>query len=78
MLQACILESGVNWKGHLPLIELSYNNSYHSSINMTPYETLYIRKYRALLCWAKVFDKRILGPEVIQETTKKIRMAKTK
>ncbi|KAL6180385.1 hypothetical protein ACLB2K_047048 [Fragaria x ananassa] len=30
-----------SWKDHLQLIEFAYNNSYHSSISMAPYETLY-------------------------------------
>jgi len=32
MLCACILEDGGSWSHHLPLIEFSYNNTYHSSI----------------------------------------------
>jgi hypothetical protein len=41
MLCACMLEDGGSWNNHLPLIEFSYNNSYHSSIGMAPYEELY-------------------------------------
>ena len=29
-----------NWYNHLPLVDFAYNNSYHSSIFMTPYEAL--------------------------------------
>ena len=36
MLKACILELKGSWDDHLPLIEFAYNNSYHSSIGMTP------------------------------------------
>ncbi|GJR13070.1 putative reverse transcriptase domain-containing protein [Tanacetum coccineum] len=32
MLRACVLDFGGSWEVHLPLIEFSYNNSYHSSI----------------------------------------------
>jgi transposase InsO family protein len=38
MLCAYVLEDGGSWNNHLPLIEFSYNNSYHSSIGMAPYE----------------------------------------
>jgi hypothetical protein len=65
MLRACVLEDGGSWNHHLPLIEFSYNNSYHSSIGMAPYEALYGRKCKTLLCWAEVGDKSILGPEII-------------
>ena len=35
----------------LPLIEITFNNSYHASIGMTPYEILNGRKCRPPLCW---------------------------
>jgi hypothetical protein len=72
MLCACMLEDGGSWNNHLPLIEFSYNNSYHSSIGMAPYEALYGRKCKTPLCWAEVGDKSIIGLEIIQETTLKI------
>ena len=78
MLRACVLESRGNWKELLPLIEFSYNNSYHASIGMAPYEALYGRKCRTPLCWSEVGEDRILGPEIIQETTEKIQMIREK
>ncbi|XP_024965888.1 uncharacterized protein LOC112506091 [Cynara cardunculus var. scolymus] len=41
MLRACILEFGGSWDNHLPLVEFSYNNSYHSTIGMAPFVALY-------------------------------------
>ena len=41
MLRACVLDLKGTWEEHLPLVEFSYNNSYHASIQMTPYEALY-------------------------------------
>jgi hypothetical protein len=78
MLRACVLEDGGSWNHHLHLIEFSYNNSYHSSIGMAPYEALYGRKCRTPLCWAEVGDKSIIGPEIIQETTLKIKSIQEK
>nr|GEX19397.1 putative reverse transcriptase domain-containing protein [Tanacetum cinerariifolium] len=57
---------------HLPLVEFSYNNSYHASIKATPFEALYGRKYRSPVCWAEVGDVQLTGPKIIHETTKKI------
>ena len=37
MLSACVIDFKGSWDDHLPLIEFAYNNSYHSSIQMTPY-----------------------------------------
>ncbi|GAU46468.1 hypothetical protein TSUD_402350 [Trifolium subterraneum] len=76
MLRACILEDGGNWSKHLHLIEFAYNNSYHASTGMAPYEALYGRKCRTPLCWTEVGDKGVLGPEIIQETTLKIKSVK--
>ncbi|KAD4180427.1 hypothetical protein E3N88_29018 [Mikania micrantha] len=72
MLRTCILDFGGSWDTHLPLIEFSYNNSYHSSIGCAPFEALYGRKCRSPICWTEVGDNRITGPELIQETTDKI------
>ena len=47
MLQACILDFKGSWDDHLPLIEFAYNNIYHSSIKMAPYEALYGQKCRS-------------------------------
>ena len=41
MLRACVIDFKGSWDDHLPLIEFAYNNSYHSSIQMTRYEALY-------------------------------------
>ncbi|KAI3827213.1 hypothetical protein L1987_01285 [Smallanthus sonchifolius] len=46
MLRACIIDFGGSWDSHLPLAEFSYNNSYHSSIRMPPYEMPYGRRCR--------------------------------
>nr|GEX39941.1 hypothetical protein [Tanacetum cinerariifolium] len=37
------------WDRHLPLVEFSYNNSYHASIKAAPYEALYGQKCRSLI-----------------------------
>ncbi|GJU42365.1 putative reverse transcriptase domain-containing protein [Tanacetum coccineum] len=72
MLQACAIDFGKGWERHLPLVEFSYNNSYHASIKATPFEVLYGQKCRSLVCWAKIGDVQITGPEIIHETTEKI------
>ncbi|KAK9077950.1 hypothetical protein SSX86_002007 [Deinandra increscens subsp. villosa] len=72
MLRACVIDYGGSWSSFLPLIEFSYNNSYHSSIGMAPFEALYGRKCRSPICWSEVGESQITGPELIQETTDKI------
>ncbi|GJT44752.1 putative reverse transcriptase domain-containing protein [Tanacetum coccineum] len=72
MLRACVIDFGKGWERHLPLVEFSYNNSYHASIKAAPFEALYGRKCRSPVCWAKVGDVQLTGPEIIHETTEKI------
>nr|GEX88349.1 putative reverse transcriptase domain-containing protein [Tanacetum cinerariifolium] len=60
------------WERHLPLVEFSYNNSYHASIKAAPFEALHGRKFRLLVYWAEVGDAQLTSPEIIQETTEKI------
>ncbi|GJS77949.1 putative reverse transcriptase domain-containing protein [Tanacetum coccineum] len=48
MLRACAIDFGKGWVNHLPLVEFSYNNSYHASIKAAPFEALYGRKCRLL------------------------------
>ncbi|GKE94449.1 putative reverse transcriptase domain-containing protein [Tanacetum coccineum] len=47
MLRACVIDFRKRWDKHLPLIEFSYNNSYHASIKAAPFEALYGRKCRS-------------------------------
>ena len=54
-----------SWSDHLPLVEFAYNNSYHSSIEMAPYEALYGRKYRYPLCWDEIGERELTGPKII-------------
>ncbi|GJZ75297.1 putative reverse transcriptase domain-containing protein [Tanacetum coccineum] len=72
MLRTCVIDFGNGWEGHLPLIEFSYNNSYHASIKAAPFEALYGRKCWSPVCWAEVGDARLTGPELVHETTEKI------
>ncbi|GKF87416.1 putative reverse transcriptase domain-containing protein, partial [Tanacetum coccineum] len=51
MLRACVLDFRKGWDKHLPLVEFSYNNSYHTSIKAAPFEELYGRKCRSPICW---------------------------
>ncbi|GJW82901.1 putative reverse transcriptase domain-containing protein [Tanacetum coccineum] len=59
MLRACVIDFGKGWVKHLPLAEFSYNNSYHASIKAAPYEALYGRKCRSLVCWAEVGEAQL-------------------
>nr|GEW41506.1 reverse transcriptase domain-containing protein [Tanacetum cinerariifolium] len=48
MIRACVIDFRKGWDRHLPLVEFSYNNSYHTSIKAAPFEALYGQKYEPL------------------------------
>ncbi|GKD10589.1 putative reverse transcriptase domain-containing protein, partial [Tanacetum coccineum] len=52
--------------------KFSYNNSYHSSVKCAPFEALYGRKCRTPIAWTEVGEIKLIGPEIVQETTDKI------
>nr|GFB14381.1 hypothetical protein [Tanacetum cinerariifolium] len=60
MLRACAIDFGKGWVNHLPLVEFSYNNSYHATIKAAPFEALYGRKCSSLVCWTEVGEAQIL------------------
>nr|GFC90435.1 putative nucleotidyltransferase, ribonuclease H [Tanacetum cinerariifolium] len=67
-----------NWDDYICLVEFAYNNSWHASIKCAPFEMLYGRKYRALICWDQVGERVIEGPEMIEVTNSKVAVAKEK
>ncbi|KAJ0535516.1 putative nucleotidyltransferase, Ribonuclease H [Helianthus annuus] len=73
MLRACVIDFGGSWDSHLLLIEFSYNNSYHSSINMAPFEARYGRKCLSPVCWNEIGEAQLTGPALILETTDKVK-----
>ena len=75
-MRACVLEFRGNWDEHIPLMEFAYNNNFHSSIGMAPYEALYGRKYRSPVCWHVEGLRQLEGPEIIQITVDKIQIVK--
>jgi len=62
LLRTCVLDHLGTWSDVLPLVEFTYNNNYHSSIGMAPYEALYDRRCRTPLCWQQDGEAVVLGP----------------
>jgi hypothetical protein len=63
-----------SWDLHLPLIQFAYNNNYHTSIGMSPFEALYGRKCRTPICWEEVGEHRVYGPDIIQDSIEKVQI----
>ncbi|KAH0757858.1 hypothetical protein KY290_021351 [Solanum tuberosum] len=71
MLRACVIDFKGSWDDHLPLIEFAYNNSYHSSIQMAPYEALYGRRCRSPIGWFEVGETGLIGPDLVHQAVEK-------
>ena len=78
MLRACVIEFGGHWDNFLPLAEFSYNNNYHSSIDMTPFEALYGRRCRSPIGWFDAFEVRPWGTDLLRESLDKVKYIQEK
>ncbi|KAK9028606.1 hypothetical protein V6N11_025759 [Hibiscus sabdariffa] len=74
MLRACVIDFGRNWEKSIPLVEFAYNNSYQTSIHMAPFEALYGRRCRTPICWSKLGENKVLGPQLIQDIEKQVQI----
>ena len=74
MLRSCVIDYEGRWDRHIPLVEFVYNNSFQSSIGLAPYEALYGRKCRTPLSWIELSEKKVIAPNLIQETEEKVKM----
>ena len=57
----------------MPLVKFP-NNNFQTSVGMAPYEALYDRKCRSPICWDDMGEKKLLGLDLVQVTTEKIRL----
>ncbi|CAJ2644784.1 unnamed protein product [Trifolium pratense] len=78
LLRACVLDDRGSWDDVLPLVEFTYNNSYHASIGMAPFEALYGRRCQTPLCWYQDGESIIVGPEMVQQTTNKVKQIRAR
>ena len=68
MPRGCVLEFTRSWDRYIPLIEFAYNNSYQSSVGMTPYEALYGWRCRTPVCWIELNEYKVIGPYIVKDT----------
>jgi hypothetical protein len=76
MLRACALQYGRSWDKSLSYAELSYNNRYQESLKMAPFEMLYGRKCRTPLFWSEAGERKVFGPDILQEAEKQVHMVR--
>jgi hypothetical protein len=76
MLRACALQYGRSWDKSLPYAEFSYNNSYQESLKIAPFEMLYGCRCRTPLFWSETGERKVFGPDILQEAEKQVRMVR--
>jgi hypothetical protein len=76
MLRACALQYGRSWDKSLPYAEFSYNNSYQESLKMALFEILYGCSCRTLLFWNETGERKVFGPDILQEAEKQVHMVR--
>ncbi|KAA3487905.1 taxadiene 5-alpha hydroxylase [Gossypium australe] len=72
MLRSCVVDFVVNCEKYVPLVKFTYNNNYHASLKMSPFEALYGRRCRTPTCWMEIIEKKIVGLDLVCETKKKV------
>ncbi|KAF3619188.1 Cyclin-B2-4 [Capsicum annuum] len=78
MLEDMLCSCVSSWVEHLPLIEFAYNNKYHSSIGMAPFEALYGRSYRSLIGWFEVGEAKMFGLDLVHQAMEKVKVSPIK
>ena len=74
MLRACLIVFKGSWDDHLPLIEFAYNNNYHSSIQMAPYEALYRHRCRSPVGLFEEGEAALIGPDSVLDAMEKVQL----
>jgi len=68
-----VIDFGGHCDKFLPLCKFSYNNSYHSSIDMVSFEALYGRESRSPIEWFEVGDVKPLGVDLVKDAQEKVK-----
>jgi hypothetical protein len=67
ILRMYVMDKLSRWEDYLHLVEFAYNNGYHASLKMNPFEALYGRKCNTLVRWDNPDDRKVVGPELLKE-----------
>lgn len=68
-----VIQQPTKWEEYLHFVDFSYNNSYHESIKMSPFEVLYANSFLTPTNCSSVEDKLILEPDLLVEMEQVVR-----
>ena len=63
-----------SWDRYIPLMKFAYYNSYQASIGMAPYEALYDWRCRTPVCWMKLNEHKMIGPDIVKDAEEKVQV----
>ena len=61
------MEKPGKWEDYLHLVEFAYNNNFHISWSMSPFEILYGGKCNTPISWRIQVDKLLLGLDLLKD-----------
>ena len=72
MLRMYVMDQPSRWESYLYLVEFAYNNGYHASLKMSPFEALYGRMCRTRVSWDNPIEKVIIGPKMLKDLEEQV------
>jgi hypothetical protein len=72
MLRMYVMDEPSKWEDYLHLVEFDYNNGYQKSLNISPFEALYGRKYNTPVSWDNLTNRAVVGPNLLREMEEKM------
>ena len=66
------------WKEYIPLVEFAYNNGYHESLRMSPFEALYRRSCNTPISWSDPVNRVLIGPDMLVDMEHEMQAVKKK
>jgi hypothetical protein len=72
MLRMYVMDKLSICEDYLHLVEFSYNNGYQTSLNMSPFEALYVKKCNTKISWDNPVDRAVVGIDLLREMEEKM------
>ena len=72
MLRMYVMDQPSKWENYLYLVEFAYNNGYHASLKMSPFEALYGRRCKTPVSWDNPIDRVMVGHEMLKDVGEQV------
>jgi len=78
MLRMYVRKKPTKWQEYMHLVQFTYNNGYHASTKMSPFEILYGKKSTTPIIWDNLVDRIMVGPKMLQEMERMVKRVQHK